>query len=310
MRKLVTYPILYFVFQNTKMDIIKLIERYNTHEACISYLEKQRWNDEPVCPYCQSKKSTPVQTECRHKCNSCKKSFSVLVGTVFMSTKLPLTKWFLAIYLILDAKKGISSLQLSRHLNVNKDTAWFMQKRLRTAMKENNLLHGIVEIDETYIGGSMTKMTKLKKRKKGLFPCGMEHKTPILGMLQRNGKVILKAINKANGIIMQPILKQNISPKSTIVTDGFGGYYNLKSHFQEHIILNHNKNIFNIDEFNTSGIEGFWTIIKRAIIGVYHKISDKYLQNYIDEIAFKFNNRMNNQVFNSLINNMLNYISL
>ena len=289
------------------MDILTLIENYNTHESCISYLESQRWGNVPKCPYCHSNSSTPVPIECRHKCHNCNRSFSVLIGTIFMSTKLPLTKWFLAIYLILDAKKGISSLQLSRHLNVNKDTAWFMQKRIRMAMQENTLLQGIVEIDETYIGGSMTKMTKIKKKDKGFFPAGMEHKTPILGMLQRNGKVVLKAINKANGKIMQPIIKKNINSKSIIVTDGFGGYYNLKSHFEKHIITNHSKNIFNIDEYNTSGIEGFWTTIKRAIIGVYHKISDKYLQHYMDEIAFKFNNRMNNQMFKCLINNMIHY---
>lgn len=290
------------------MDIITILERYNTHELCIAYLEKAKWGSTPKCHYCKSESNSPMQKEHRHKCHSCNRSFSVLLGTVFTSTKLPLTKWFVAIYLIVDAKKGISSLQLSRHLNVNKDTAWYMQKRIREAMEEDNYLTGIVETDETYIGGNLIKMKHQRKREKGYLRCGMEHKTPVLGMFERKGKVVLKVLKKAWGEEIKPILKHVISADSIVVTDGFGAYYGIGDYYKEHIKINHAKYVFNVDELNTSTIEGFWTIVKRALIGIYHQVSDKYLQHYLNEISYKYNCRGIKNKFDLLLNRILNGI--
>ncbi|MBN4073117.1 transposase, partial [Crocinitomix catalasitica] len=128
------------------MDLIEALSEYNTQAKCIDYLESQRWPEGPVCPYCSSRDSIPKIKELRHKCNKCQRSFSVMVGTIFQSTKLTLPKWFAAIALIKDAKKGISSMQLSRHLKVNKNTAWFLQSRIRRAMKENLSIDGLVEV--------------------------------------------------------------------------------------------------------------------------------------------------------------------
>jgi len=136
------------------MDIITIFEEFPDQEACIEHLEKVRWAEEPVCVYCGSSNTRPRKGEKRHHCRDCNKAFSVLQGTVFENTKLPLQKWFVGISLILNAKKGISSHQLARDLKVDKDTAWLLQMRVREAMKDNSeLLSGIVEIDETYIGG-------------------------------------------------------------------------------------------------------------------------------------------------------------
>lgn len=287
------------------MNLTELLTKFSTHQQCIEHLELQRWPEGPVCTYCKSKRTTPVRTEHRHKCMECNRSFSVLVGTIFEATKLPLQKWFIAIYLIADAKKGISSLQLSRHLNVNKDTAWSLQRKIRSAMQESELLQGIVEVDETYLGGNMARMKESYKEQKQYFPTGMQHKQPILGMYQREGKIVLRVLEKACGQEIKPILKDVVAKQSILITDGFGGYYGLGKYYQQHVILNHEKKRYGIGKFNMSSIEGFWAMLKRAVIGVYHKISLKYLQEYLDEIAFKFNHRYNPQRFNLLINNLL-----
>lgn len=288
------------------MELIKMVEKYNTKGKCIDYLEKQRWSDLPVCPYCSSTRSSKKTQEYRHTCHNCGRSYSVLVGTIFESTKLPITKWFVAICLILNAKKGISSLQLARDLNVNKNTAWYLQKRIRQAMQDNNcILNGIVEIDETYVGGSLSNKHHFTKLESGKYhKSGMEHMIPVLGMIEREGKIILRVIEKASGKEIKPIIKSKVAPGSTIITDGFGGYFGLNDHFEKHIILNHSLNNRNINQYNTCTLEGFWTLIKRSFIGQYHKISKEHLQGYLNELAFKYNYKKTN-MFNLLLNNLL-----
>jgi len=288
------------------MELIKISEKLNTQAKCMAYLEHHRWPDMPICPYCNSNKSSRKTQEFRHTCHNCKRSFSVLVGTLFESTKLPITKWFFAIHLITNAKKGISSLQLARDLHVNKNTAWFLQKRIRQAMKDEDcILSGMVEIDETYVGGSISNKNYFTKLKSGKYhKTGMEHMVPVLGMIQRKGKIILKVLEKASGIEIKPYIKTKVTPGSTIITDGFGGYYGLDDHFENHIILNHSKYKRSINQYNTSTIEGFWTLVKRSFIGQYHKISKDHLQDYLNELAFKYNNRKAN-MFDLLVSNLL-----
>jgi len=288
------------------MELIKITEKLNTQGKCMAYLEKNRWSITPICPYCNSTKSSRKTQEFRHTCHNCKRSYSVLVGTLFESTKLPITKWFFAIHLITNAKKGISSLQLARDLHVNKNTAWFLQKRIRQAMKDEDcILSGIIEIDETYVGGSISNKNYFTKLKSGKYhKTGMEHMVPVLGMIQRKGKIILKVLEKASGNEIKPYIKTKVTSGSTIITDGFGGYYGLNDHFENHIILNHSKYKRSISQYNTSTLEGFWTLVKRSFIGQYHKISRDHLQDYLNELAFKYNNRKTN-MFNLLVTNLL-----
>ncbi len=179
------------------MDIIQIFERFPTQQDCIAHLEAARWGDKPVCPYCGSLNT--AQNQHRHRCYDCKTSFSVTVGTIFHHTHMPLQKWFLAIMLILNAKKGVSALQLSRDLNVNKNTAWRISMQTRKAMtqaEQRGLLTGIVEMDETYIGGKPRKGTK------GDGPDGQHRrgrgtkKAPVIGAVERGGKVSAKAVQK------------------------------------------------------------------------------------------------------------------
>lgn len=217
------------------------------------------------------------------------------------ASKLPLPKWFAAIFLIVNAKKGISSLQLARDINVNKNTAWFMQKRIREAMSgSDGLLKGIVEVDESYVGGSMTNMRKSYKKELGIYPGGMQHKKPVLGMMQREGSVKVMVLDKADAKTIRPLLNQHIDSTSEVITDGFGAYRMLHKTYAKHVTLNHSKNIMALGKYNTSRLDSFWTTIKRAIVGQYHRVSPEHLQSYLDEIAFKFNNKGKN-LFDILI---------
>lgn len=289
------------------MEIVELMKLFGTQEQCIKHLEVVKWNNTPVCPYCSSEKSHKRKNDIlRYKCLTCNKSYSVLVGTIMEATKLDLPKWFAAIFLILNAKKGISSLQLSRDLGINKNTGWYLQKRIRESMNEDNtILKGIVEADETYVGGSLVHKHLKEKNSKQYDRCGMQHKTPVIGMLQRKGKIVVKVLDKAWGKEIKPLVKKIIDKNSDLVTDGFGGYKDLGYHFDNHIILNHSKNIRRIGEYHTGSIEGFWTILKRAIMGQYHKITKEHLQSYLDEIAFKYNYRNYENVFDILLNKLL-----
>jgi transposase-like protein len=288
------------------MEIVETLTKYKSQRKCISYLEEKRWGNTPICPYCSSNRSSNRLGEYRHKCHNCGKSYSVLVGTIFESTKLPLPKWFAAICIIVNAKKGVSSLQLSRDIGVNKNTAWYLQKRIRQAMQENDfVLKGIVEIDETYVGGSLSNKHYYTKLESGKYhKSGMEHKVPVLGMIEREGNIILKVLEKSSGKEIKPIVTAKIAPSSTIVTDGFGGYFGLDNHFENHVVLNHAQYKRSINQFNTSTLEGFWTLVKRSFIGQYHKISRDHLQDYLNELAFKHNHKKEN-MFNLLINNLL-----
>ena len=174
-------------------------------------------------------------------------------------------------------------------------------------MKEDDtLLKGVIEADESYIGGSLRHKHENEKVEKGYHRAGMEHKTPVLGMVERQGHIVVKVLNKAWGKEIKPLMKETIDKQSELVTDGFGGYKDLGDHFKQHVILNHARNIRRIGKYHTNTIEGFWSMLKRAIVGQYHKISPLHLQGYLDEISFKYNYRNSNNSFEELIFRCLN----
>jgi len=278
------------------MNIIEIYRLFPTDQHCLKHLEKVRWQDKPVCPYCKSPKSSPLPKENRYHCNSCNTSYSVTVHTIFHRTRLPLQKWFLAISLILNAKKGLSARQLSRDLQVNKDTAWFMAMRIRKAMFDSkDLLSGIVEMDELYVGGKPRKGSgTYNKRGRGT------KKIPIVGMAQRDGSVKAKAVRNLKGITFRSLIRENIdTPNTTIITDEFTGYSRLSTYIN-HQIVNHK--IWYVDgDRHTNSIESFWALLKRGIVGQFHKVSIRYLPRYIDEFCFRFNNRRNQGIFDTTI---------
>jgi len=282
------------------MNIISIYKTYPTHEACIKHLEKVRWTNIPVCPYCKSINQSELPKELRYHCNNCNTSYSVTVGTIFHNTKLDLQKWFVALSLILNAKKGIASRQLARDIEVTKDTAWRMQMQVRKAMLEyGDLLTGIVEADETYIGGKNKNRHEDKKTEGGQGRGG-EDKTPVIGIKSRDGKVIAKKSKDVSGKTLKAFINQNVAKGSTIMTDEWAGYNGLAKAYS-HFKVSHGKGEYVNGDIHTNGMENFWSLLKRGIFGQYHNLSEKHLNKYITEFCFRYNNRKNEDVFNLTI---------
>ncbi|MFA4814906.1 MAG: IS1595 family transposase [Candidatus Gracilibacteria bacterium] len=273
------------------MNIIQIYKQFPTEESCLKHLEKVRWEGRPTCPYCKSQKQTPMEKEFRYHCNTCNTSYSVTVGTIFHKTHLDLQKWFLAISLILNAYKGVSARQLARDLEVNKNTAWYMAMRVRNAMiEQRELLTGVVEMDETYIGG----------KRKGPRGRGALGKTPVVGMVARGGKIVAKRVFKVNAKVLTSLVREKVNlSEATMMTDEFKGYTRLKN-FIPHKTINHSKWYVDGDT-HTNTIEGFWSLLKRGIVGQFHKVSAHRLPKYIDEFCFRYNHRGETDVFETLL---------
>ncbi len=293
------------------MNIIQIIKKFPTQESCIKHLEQVRWDNKPICPYCTSINTNPLVKELRHHCNGCRKSFRVTVGTIFHHTAVPLQKWFLLISLMLNAKKGLSACQAARDIELRRPTVWCMMHRIRNGMKDNaDLLSGIVEMDETYVGGKPRKENKKDDdgNDKPSNPRGRgTKKTPVVGMVEREGEVRTQVASKyeLKAKDLRKIVHNNINIRNALlVTDEYMGYNNMNATIP-HLSVNHSYEYVNGD-IHTNTIESFWAILKRGITGQFHWVSKKYLQNYLYEFEFKYNNRINkgNVTFESLLGKM------
>ena len=270
------------------MNIVSVFEQFPTQESCITLLEQARWPDGVTCPYCSSKNTAPC--EHRHRCYDCKTSFSVTVRTIFHHTHLPLQKWFLAVSLMLNAKKGLSALQLSRDIKVNKNTAWRITMQIRKAMaqaEQRQMLLGIVEMDETYVGGKPRKGSgKPTKRGRGT------DKTPVVGAVERGGRVTAKATQKMKlkGKHLRSFVRDRIkTDQAMLVTDEYKGYIGM-GRVLPHAVVKHSQTY--VDGFrHTNTIEGFWALLKRGLFGQFHSVSPRHLQRYVDEFCFRYNLR-------------------
>ena len=220
------------------MNIIAIYKKFPLESDCISHIEKVRWPNGAVCPYCKSSRVSPLPKEFRHHCNGCNTTFSATVNTIFHHTHLPLQKWFLAISLVLNAKKGISARQLARDLEVNKNTAWYMGMRIRNAMFEQpELMRGIVEMDECYIGGKPRKGNPYQHHKRGR---GTD-KTPVVGMIERGGKIIARPVDKRklDSKSLSKFVRENVDVNDAVlITDEWTGYIRNKT-FMPHAVINH-----------------------------------------------------------------------
>ena len=283
------------------MDIVTIFEQFPTQESCTEHLERARWGDTPTCPYCGSIRCGKAGK--RHRCYACKTSFSVTVGTIFHHTHLPLQKWFLAVSLILNAKKSLSALQLSRDIRVNKNTAWRIAMQIRKAMTQadqRNILTGIVEMDETYVGGKPRKGSGvIHKRGRGT------DKAPVIGAVERGGRVTAKATRKGQlkGKHLRAFVRANVDTRNAaLITDQYTAYSGMHRVLPHHVI-NHSK--WYVDgDIHTNTIEGFWALLKRGMFGQFHSVSRKHLQRYVDEFCYRYNLRKANPImaFDATIN--------
>ena len=299
-------------------SLIELIRYFNNEKVCYDFLEQQIWNDgKPACPHCGSlhvytrknrSKNLAEQGINEYKCaeKGCSKNFTAKVGTIFEASKLPLQTWYAAIWLCTTSSKGISSLNLSKQLNITQKSSWFVLSRIRemfASTQPDMLLTGIVEVDETYVGGKDKNKSKkvraaaaqAKKDNKGSFN-PIETKTAVLGILERGGKIRVQPMVSTGREILEPIIAANISKDATLVTDGWQAYKRIGSNYKLHIVVNHAQDEWVNGEYSTNNIEGFWSIFKRGIIGVYHQTSPKHLHRYCDEYSYRYNNRNESSV--------------
>lgn len=279
------------------MNILEVQKKYNTQLKCLKLLEKLRWGKIVKCPYCASKKTSRQKTEkTRHSCKNCKRSFSVLVDTIFEDTRLPLPKWFAIITLMLNSKSGISAKEIQRNIGGSYKTSYYAAMRVRIGMLiQNTKLNGMIEMDESYFGGKARKTGKhtdnipdlasvTNKRGRGT------NKVSVAGMVQRKGMVKTKLIEKLTKRNLLFMLKTYAKKDNSIlITDGFRSYKELEKYI-DRLEINHSKS-FSKGIVHVNTIEGFWSYVKNGIRGSFKAISKKYLPLYLIEYEWKFNHR-------------------
>ncbi len=273
-------------------SLIQVLDYFKNEETCIQYLAHQRWGETPCCPHCGNAKAWKTNRGYTCAAKECSKKFSVTSGTIFENTKLSLRLWFATIYLCTAHKKGISSLQLSRDLNVTQKTAWFLLHRVREMLAYNNpeYLNGTIEVDETYVGGK-SKNKHVSKRIPNSQGRSGNGKTAVIGLLERNGNVKTFVIDNTESSTLQPIMLANVNPNATVVTDAYRSYNGLSAVYN-HITVKHTENNYiTVGEDHTNNIEGFWSLLKRGIVGIYHYVSPKHLGRYCNEFGYRYNTR-------------------
>lgn len=289
------------------MNLTQLSIKYNTKEKCIAHLEKVRWGDTPACLLCGSIKVSRRTKGIRWHCNDCNRDYSVLYETIFEHSRLALPKWFQLISLMLNAKKGISAMQISRDIGVTYKTAWYSAMRVRCAMLDwGEMLEGIVEMDETYVGGKPRKrnnpseprkdnvadLSNVYDRQDNRIKRGRgTKKIPVAGIVQRKGHVVAKVMDRLTSKDLIALLKKTVKTRDSIlITDDFSSYKKMDKLIERYVI-NHSAKEYSRGKTHTNTIEGFWSIIKNGIRGQYHVISKKYLPFYLAEFCYRYNRR-------------------
>ena len=280
------------------MNLPKLVEQFGNEDKCRARLVELRWPKGVTCPRCQSQSVSTIAERSQYDCNACRYQFSVTSGTIFHDTHLPLTKWFFAIYLMTESKKGMSALQIKRTLCISYETAWYLCHRIRAAMREINsdLLRGIVEVDETYVGGKVRGMGRGYKRNKAIA----------IGAVQREGKIRLQVITHADKATLHQFIHDNTAPDTeAIYTDELPAYWGIEDADTKHKWVNHSTEEWVRGDVHTNGVEGVWSLLKRSIIGSYHRVSIKHLDAYLDELEHRFNNRKNEFIFRDTLTKLM-----
>lgn len=282
-------------------NIIEIVETFKTELDCYKYLESLRWGNNIVCPFCGSAEETThfwrLKDNKTLKCSHCKMRFTAKTGTIFEETRLSLRKWFMAIFLLSSHSKGISSVQLSKDLKITQKTAWFLAHRIRHVTEnfaENKeKFDKPLETDETYCGGK-NKNKHQNKKVKGTQGRNTQDKTCILGFLQRktetsSAKVLAYKIPNASGKILNNEVLNHVKEGNEIFTDEWKGYKKLHFKFKHEFIC-HSKKEWTRGKVHTNSIENYWSIFKRIYIGIYHHMSEKHLNRYLNTLAFRYNN--------------------
>lgn len=286
-------------------SILELVQTFKDEQTCIEYLEDLRWGGIVVSPFDETSTVYKCKGD-KYRCRNTGKYFNVKTNTLFDNTKIPLQKWFIAIWLVTSHKKGISSLQLSRDIDVTQKTAWFMLQRIRKCfgIENDNDLDNTMEVDETYVGGKNKNRHADKKVKNSQGRCAKD-KTPILGMVERQGKLNARTVDNVQAETLTSEIIKNVKETANLFTDEWLGYKDI-SKIYDHSIVKHNAKEYVNSKIYTNTIEGFWSLLKRGIFEIYHSLSKKHLQVYVDEFVFRYNTRKfgENDRFDLLLSNM------
>ncbi len=299
------------------MNYKEFLKKFPDNNAIINYFVGIRYPEGVICPKCKRKEAKQRKDNPKfYHCKFCNYSFSVFKDTIFEHTSTDLQKWFFAIHLVLNAKKGISAKQLQREIGVTYKTAWRILHQIRRAMEDknhDNLYEAIVEIDETYIGGKPRKKNRRDDNPKGgSLPRGRATNKPsVIGVVDRKNRKVFAKVALANkkgqrltGRQLIDVLDQVCKGRNIVISDEFRGYQKLRYTNHFHLQIDHNK-MFADGIVHTNTIESFWAIVKRAFYGTYHRVSVKYLQEYINEISFRYNHRDINDSFDLVLKNSI-----
>jgi len=264
---------------------------FSDKETCTTFMAQIRWPEGVACPMCEGKEVSYLSTRFMWKCKACKKQFSVKVGSIMEDSPIGLDKWLAAMWLIANAKNGISSYEVHRALDITQKSAWFLLHRIRLAMQTGSFetkMGGQVEADETYIGGLARNMHRDKRDKK-INGTGGAGKVAVMGLLERDGKVRAKVIADATQATLHSEVRENVEAGAELFTDGWKGYSGLHADYIHQVIDHAEKYVDG--QIHTNGIENFWSLLKRGIKGTYVSVEPFHLFRYLDEQTFRFNNR-------------------
>jgi transposase-like protein len=281
------------------VNLVNLIERFGTDEKCREYLTELKWPNGIECPRCKSQSISTIAERDQYDCNKCRYQFSVTSGSIFHDSHLPLWKWFLAVYLMIESKKGISACEVQRVVAVSYKTAWFLCHRIRAAMREvsADLLKGIVEVDETYVGG------RFHGRNRGY----KGNKAVVVGAVEREGQIRLKVIKSPSHYWLHKFIHETTDPKvEAIYTDEAKAYLGIADSDTRHETVRHSQEEWVNGDVHTNNVESVWSLLKRSVVGTYHKISIKHLDAYLDELEHRFNNRKNKFLFRDTLLKLVN----